>query len=89
VSSQPLSGAAVVLRWSTYIHPRLVQSQVCGSCSLNVVGRSGAQVRRESAGKILNSKPKMSDGWSCQVVSGSSKETGQRYYDGWLETVIV
>jgi len=33
VLSQQLSGAAMVRRLSAYIHPRLVWSQVCGSCS--------------------------------------------------------
>ena len=33
VLSQQLSGAAVVLRWSAYIHLRLVRGQVCGSCN--------------------------------------------------------
>jgi len=31
VLSQLLSGAAMVWRWSAYIHPRLVWGQVCGS----------------------------------------------------------
>jgi len=33
VLSQQLSGAAMVRRWSAYIHLRLVWSQVRGSCS--------------------------------------------------------
>ena len=32
VLSQQLSGAAMVRRWSAYIHPRLVWGQVWGSC---------------------------------------------------------
>jgi len=33
VLSQLLSGAAMVWRWSAYIHLRLVWGQVCGSCN--------------------------------------------------------
>ena len=33
VFSHQLSGAAMVRRWSAYIHPRLVWGQVCGSCN--------------------------------------------------------
>ena len=33
VLSQQLSGAAMVRRWTAYIHPRLVWGQVRGSCS--------------------------------------------------------
>ena len=48
--SQKLSEAAMVRRWSAYIHPRLVWSQVWVLAAV-VVGRSGAQVRRASSGR--------------------------------------
>jgi len=67
VLSQQLSGATVVLRWSAYIHPRLVWSQVCGSCKMidgwssrvvsgSSIGRSGSAVSRWMAGGVKKSK---------------------------------
>ena len=38
---------SVVLRWSAYIHPHGVRYAVL--VAVNVVGASGAQVRRESS----------------------------------------
>jgi len=63
LSQQPeqVSGAAMVLRWSAYIHPRLVWGQVCGSCNRHRWGvwrTCQARVFR----KKLNSRSKMSDG---------------------------
>jgi len=74
-------GAAVVLRRSAYIHPRLVRGHVKYAILVTVlVGVSGAQVRRESLGRKLNSRSKMSDGWSCRVISGGSIGGNQRYH---------
>ena len=44
--SQQLSGAAMVRRWSAYIHPQL-RGDKCAVLVAVIVGRSGAQVRRE------------------------------------------
>ena len=44
VISQQLSGAAMVRRWSAYIHPRLVWSQVCDF----LAHRSGGRLQEET-----------------------------------------
>jgi len=76
VLSQQLSGAAVILGWSAYIHPRLiwgVYGVKYATLITVIVGglahRSGESIQEEPE---LNLRSKMSDSWSCRVVSGYS-----------------